>query len=33
MSIAKDILVIEKPNVVRDVEFGDGLDLLEESTM
>ena len=32
-SIAKDILVIEKPNVVRDVEFVDALDHLEESKM
>tara|TARA_B100001559_G_C16455188_1_gene601266 strand:- start:1225 stop:1386 length:162 start_codon:yes stop_codon:yes gene_type:complete len=32
-SIAKDILVIEKPNVVRDVEFVDALDPLEESRM
>jgi hypothetical protein len=33
MSIAMGISVIEKPNVVRDVEFEDGLARLEESMM
>jgi hypothetical protein len=33
MSIAMGSAVIEKPNVVRDVEFEDGLGRLEESMM
>jgi hypothetical protein len=33
MSIAMGSAVIEKPNVVRDVEFEDGLVRLEESMM